>query len=245
MYVRKIRRAGAQPLLGRALACRGVCVPQIEAEPQAGAVYLTDNVQKHRRVRLHDVFQTHRERFRHLPHQPLPQKHRARDEPLRVIYQRHKARVQYQLRAAKRNCLANCLAVALFCDFQHERVNCGRAKLVEWSMQHKPIRRGKTGGKGRFQIAGAVLREKLGYFVRIVQECRRAELGKLQPESVILRRLRRVVRNGREIQQLFFHAPSDTPQNKKPASENRIQAQKRLYVSGSGRNKNPTGSRLA
>jgi len=81
-------------------------------------------------------------------------------------------------------------------------------------VQHEPVGRRQAGGKGRFQIAGAVLREKLGYFVRIVQKCRRAELGKLQPESVILRRLRRVVRDGRKIQQLFFHAPSDTSQNK-------------------------------
>ena len=76
-------------------------MPQIEAELQLRAVYLPQNFQQHRLVRLHDVFQTHRERFRHLPHQPLPHKHRTRDEPLRVIHQRHKARVQYQLRAAK------------------------------------------------------------------------------------------------------------------------------------------------
>ena len=70
------------------------------------------------------------------------------------------------------------LAKKLVCRDIVDSTNNVARKLAEDMACHGTlvVAEQQTGGKGRFQIAGAVLREKLGYFVRIVQKCRRAEL---------------------------------------------------------------------
>ena len=78
--------------------------------------------------------------FRHIPDQLLPEKHGPRDEPLRIIHQRHKARVQNQLRDAQLRGLPDGLPVALFRDSKHERVNRSGGQLVKRSVHDKTVR---------------------------------------------------------------------------------------------------------
>ena len=112
---------------------------EVETEPEPRIVHLPDNAQKHRSVGLHDVLEAHRKMFRHIPDQLLPDKHGPRDEPLRVIHQRHKARVQNELRDAQLRGLIDRLPVALFRDFKHKRVDRSGGQLVKRAVHYKAV----------------------------------------------------------------------------------------------------------
>ena len=138
--MRKIGRTGFEPVRRRFPAGGRVRVAEVETDPEPRIVHLPDNVQKHRSVGLHDVLEAHRKMFRYVRNQSLPDKHGPRDEPLRVIHQRHKARVQNELRDAQLRGLFNRLPIALFRNFQYKRVNRSGGQLVKRAVHDKAVR---------------------------------------------------------------------------------------------------------
>ena len=120
---------------------------QVQAQPDPGILYTPDDIQKHVRRRLQNVFHADRKSLRQGFQKVLPEKHGLLHIPLRVVHLGIEASVKHQLPGAIGLCQSCRLGKAESSKLSCLRVNGAGEKLVEGAMEHPP---GNT-GQGFFQ----------------------------------------------------------------------------------------------